>query len=389
MKVVFIGHSGYNYPHVRVRCYNFCEAIKKLGMDAEVLSFKDQLAPQRYTEEIMYDLKDISKLYLTLKAIRKLWNKKDHIFYIQKILFHASAPLLLSKLGRNRYIFDCDDWDAKYCSLYKNKFLNKFFFGHSTNTDKFGNIIESDYEIILKDIASKAVACVVSSHALKESLSKFSEKVYYVPTGVDENKFRKKETKKNTKVRFCWLGIVWGDVIFDNIVFLLHCFSQVKRSNKDIELKIVGSGQYMHRVKELINLIYKNDDIEVTEWINPAKIPDFLSSVDVGLLPLIQQENIWINSKSPTKLFEYMAMEIPTVSSRVGEIKHVIEDGVDGFLASDKEEFISKMENLAGNQSLRKEMGVKAREKIEQKYCLTVLGKEIFNILKELKKIKL
>ena len=384
MKIIFIGHSGYNYPHVRVRCYNFCEAIKKLGMDAEVLSFKDHLAPQRYTEEIMYDLKDISKLYLNLKAFLKLWNKKDHIFYIQKILFHASVPLLLSKIGRNRYILDCDDWDAKYCSLYKNKLLNKIFFGRDINLDKFGNVIESDYEIILKETASKAAACIVSSHALKESLSKYSEKVYYVPTGVDENKFRKKETKKNNKVRFCWLGIVWGDVIFDNIVFLLHCFSQVKRSNKDIELKIVGSGQYMHRVSELINLIYKNDDIEVIDWIDPAKIPDFLSSVDVGLLPLIQQENIWVNSKSPTKLFEYMAMEIPTVSSRIGEIKYVIEDGADGFLASNKEEFISKMETLAGNQSFRKEMGIKAREKIERKYCLTVLGKEIFNILKEL-----
>jgi len=68
MKVIFIGHSGYNYPHVRVRCYQFSEVIKKLGMETEVLSFRDHLAPNRWTEEIMYDLKDIHKIYLTLKS---------------------------------------------------------------------------------------------------------------------------------------------------------------------------------------------------------------------------------------------------------------------------------------------------------------------------------
>jgi len=292
----------------------------------------------------------------------------------------------LSKIGRNKYILDYDDWDANYCSLYKSKVLNKFFFGYGANSDKFGNIYPSDYEEILKEIASKAVACITSSHALKESLSKFSEKVYYIPTGVDENKFKKRDSNLRDKIRFCWVGIVWGDVIFDNIVFLLQCFSQVKRFNKDIELKIVGSGQCMNRVKEIINLIYRNDDIEVIDWIEPGKMPEFLSSVDIGLLPLIQEKNIWINSKSPTKLFEFMAMEIPTISSRVGEVRYVIEDGIDGFLASNREEFISKMEILIKDKSLRKEMGIKARKKVEQTYCLNVLGKKLFDILKELEK---
>ncbi len=387
MKIVFIGHSGYTYPHVRVRCYHFAEAIRKLGIDAEVLSFKDHLAPQRYSEEIMYDLRDINKVYLTLKAILKLLKKSDYIFYIQKILFHASAPLFLSKYGKNRYILDCDDWDAQYCSLYKTRFLNKIFFGHSAASDRFGNINPSDYGNILKDVAANSIACIAASHSLKDSLSKFSKKVYYIPTGVDENKFARTATDtKNKKFRFCWTGIVWGDVIFDNMLFLLYCFSQAKKFNKDIELKIVGSGQYMHRVKEIINLMYANDDIEVIEWIEPSKMPDFLSSVDAGLIPLIQKENFWINSKSPTKLFEFMSMGLPTVASRVGEIKYVIEDGKDGFLAENKEEFISKMEALIKNPSMGKEMGAKAREKIEQKYCLDVLGKELYNILKELER---
>jgi len=54
-----------------------------------------------------------------------------------------------------------------------------------------------------------------------------------------------------------------------------------------------------------------------------------------GLLPLIQDTK-FNKSKSPTKLFEYMAMAKATVSSDIGESSYVIKDGDNGFLAKNK-----------------------------------------------------
>jgi glycosyltransferase involved in cell wall biosynthesis len=119
----------------------------------------------------------------------------------------------------------------------------------------------------------------------------------------------------------------------------------------------------------------------VDGWIPPDEIPDYLSHIDIGLLPLVQDTK-FNKSKSPTKLFEYMAMAKPTVSSNIGEAAEIIQDGENGFLAKDKEEFIKKMQILIEDSTLRQEMGDKACKTIENNYSLKVLGKRLYEILR-------
>lgn len=385
MKIIFIGHSGYNYSHVRVRCYNFSSALKKMGMDTEVFSYKDHLLSPQYDEEVMYALSDKRKIQLSVKALFKLFSEKDNIFYIQKLLFHSAVPFFLSRMGRNRYILDCDDWDGTHGVLFKTQALNRLFFGMQGKTDKYGNINDADYERILLHYAKSALCCIASSHLLKEILSSVNEKTYYLPTGVDILKFNNNSNKKDDgTITFCWTGVVWGDVIFDNILFLLHCFSTLKKKYGNIRLKILGGGQYMHRVKEIISMIYSNDEIEILNPVPPDDVPKFLSSVDVGVVPLIQKNDRWINSKSPTKLFEFMACGMPVVASRCGENRYVINDGKDGFLASGKDEFIKKMEILITDNRLRKEMGENAVRTISEKYSLNILGEKLYGMINEI-----
>jgi len=225
---------------------------------------------------------------------------------------------------------------------------------------------------------------VGASKSLCDILSRFNKNVFYIPTGVDSLRFKRLEKRAdNNKVTFVWIGVVWGEWMYSNILFLLDCFSRVNKRHPGVELKIVGSGQLMFKLKEAIRDTYAEYNIKVIDWIHPDRMPDFLSTVDVGLLVLTQKDNLWIKSKSPTKLFEYMAMELPTVSSSVGEAKHIIEDGYDGFLANNQEEFIEKMETLAEDENLRKEMGIRAREKIDAEYSLASLGKQLFDIFQK------
>lgn len=98
-------------------------------------------------------------------------------------------------------------------------------------------------------------------------------------------------------------------------------------------------------------------------------------------MPLIQNTK-FNRAKSPTKLFEYMAMAKPTVSSEIGEAGRIIQNGVNGFLAKTKEGFIEGMERLIINPDLRKDMGDKARKTVEERYSLDVLTKQLSEILK-------
>ena len=96
--------------------------------------------------------------------------------------------------------------------------------------------------------------------------------------------------------------------------------------NRDkAKLEIVGGGVLMDALKKIVSKHRLKNLIEVVGWIKPDKMPAYLNSIDVGLLPL--QNNSFDKSKSPTKLFEYMAMKKAVIAFKVGEAKYIINNG--------------------------------------------------------------
>jgi len=375
MKINFVGINGYDFPYTRVRCFHFAEKLKEHGFDTDVLSFRDHLAPQ-YTGIQMLGLGEQEKISLNLEAFKRLYAEPDALLYIQKLHYHSVAPYTLSRMGRNKYVFDYDDWDVDRSPLFDDPFLNKLF------------LKSSDPDEITRTVAREAALCVASSRFLEKYLRESNPNVLYVPTGVDIERFSldgaaEKRNKKNS-FTFVWTGQIWGKVIYDNIVFLLRCFKQVYEQEKNVSFLIVGGGDWMKHVRETISSDFSHSPIEIIDWVHPDKMPEFLSGVHAGLLPLIpdSENETWMKSKSPTKFFEYMAMELPTVSTRFGEIKEVVEEGVDGFLADGVEEFSEKMLALAKNSELCASMGAKARAKVEKDYSLAPLVQRLAKALR-------
>ncbi|MGE4357820.1 MAG: glycosyltransferase, partial [Candidatus Omnitrophota bacterium] len=69
--------------------------------------------------------------------------------------------------------------------------------------------------------------------------------------------------------------------------------------------------------------------------------------------------------------------------SDIGESSYIIKDGENGFLASNKEEFIRRMEALVINCQIRKEIGRQGLRAVKEKYSLEIIGKKLFNLTKE------
>jgi len=369
MKAIFIGLSGRSYPYVRVRCYDFAAELKRHGVETSVISFRDHLSGG-LSELEMWDRGDRAKLGMSVKALLRLVREKPQLLYIQKIHYHAAAPYLLARLRGMPYVLDYDDWDEGIECLFKRPWLNKTVFGHARYSD------------ILKAVAGNASACVVSSRYLLERLSGLTRNIALIPTGVDTTVFTPRGKRNDDgKVVFGWTGVVWGELMLRNMLFMLECFRRVASVVPGAALRIVGGGQLMPRVRGVIAREYRDCDIEVEEWMPHGRMPEFLSRIDVGLLPLIQKGDPWIEAKSPTKFFEYMAMGLPTVASRVGELRSIIEDGQDGFLAETVGEFAEKMRLLAADRDARKRMGERARGTIVDRYSIEMLGRNLFQFL--------
>ncbi len=367
MKVIFITREGYNLSGARVRCYNFAQELRKYGIDTEVFSFADSLGAKYGEKEL--GMSSLQKAMYNIKAFKILLHKeRDSVFFIQRLNYHTLSPFLVSLLKKNRFIFDCDDWNIREGPLYY-----------------LGFMPSSKMEFLTRKIARYADICIAASVFLRDYLHKFNNKVHYIPTGVDTEVFRPGNTFKDIsgKVTLCWIGTVYHKDMYMNLRFVVEVFTLLAKRYNNVFLSLGGEGRYFDKLKAEIQNSALSERIILNGWIHPDNIPTYLDSIDIGLFPLFQDTK-FNKAKSPTKLFEYMAMAKPVVSSYIGESLHIIKDGEDGFLARTEEDFVDKLSRLIEEPALRRHMGEEARHTVENNFSLGVLGERLNAILKSL-----
>jgi len=85
-------------------------------------------------------------------------------------------------------------------------------------------------------------------------------------------------------------------------------------------------------------------------------------------MPLADDE--WAKGKCGLKVLQYMACGVPVVASPVGVNKEIIRDGENGFLAATDNEWLGKLSLLARDEELRRKLGQKGRETVENHFSL-------------------
>ncbi len=367
MKLIFITREGYRLPGARIRCYNFSRQLSSYGIETEVLSFSDTLGAQDGEKESQLSLSE--KIKFNYRTLRLLLKDKKAIFYIQRFNYHSFAPYLAQILNRNRFILDLDDWEMRQNPRYY-----------------FGFYPSSKAHYLTRIFAKRSIFCIAASRFLERFLLQFNKNVYYVPSGVDTELFRPSvDSPAEDRVVFSWIGTLHKKEYIDNIDFALACFSRLRKKYTNIYFDIVGDGIYIKDVKKVINR-YDDAHISLKGWMQPGLIPGYLAGIHIGIMPVAEKTN-FNQAKSPTKLFEYMAMAKPTVSSNIGEPPHIIREGYDGLLASTQEEFSEKMESLINDPVLRLRLGNNASKSVEQFYSLEVLGRRLYEALQRFDKI--
>ncbi|MFC1514911.1 glycosyltransferase [Candidatus Omnitrophota bacterium] len=357
MKVIFITREGYEQPGARIRCYGFAEQLQKRGIAAEVFSFVDTLGAKAGKDEKNFSTG--RKLKLIFKSIKRLSDKKRCVFVINRFNYHTLPSWLCSFFLRNPVIFDMDDWEAREDLGYYLGFIPK-----------------SKAEFLTRIFSRCSRFCIASSNYLEDYLSQFNKKVYYVPTGVDLDIFKPSVSRRtNGKVIFSWHGLINRRETLDDLKFMMDCFKIVNRRYRFTELWIKGSGMF---IEDFLNIRKKinNEKIKYISWSSPQSIPSYLDKVDIGLFPVLK-ESRFNRAKSPTKIFEYMAVKVPVIASKIGEADHLISQGDSGFLASGRDEFISHMEKVITQPDVRKRVADNAYRRVKEDYSLEVLGKRL------------
>ncbi|MBN1295172.1 glycosyltransferase family 4 protein, partial [bacterium] len=325
--IVFIGLSGYEYPHTRVRCYHFAQQLDTYpGIRTHVISFKDHLSS--LTEVETYMARDRQKMTMIARALPRIFPRLNTYFYIQKAHYNSALPFLLNRLGFNRYLFDYDDYDVDLTVTFNRMRLRRFFYG------------SDDHAEITRRLITRALGCIAASRSLYEYVGGINPRVEYISTGVRTEQFTVTDRSSRTgPVHFIWNGIIWGDEIYESVLRIFHGIRAVLAERLDVRLELVGGGQLWDQTIDALQREFSDitGHVNLTGWVHPDEMPGKLAAADVGLLPFAS-DSMWVRSKSPTKLFEYMASGLPVIADAVGEVRHVIESGVSGILAANQDD---------------------------------------------------
>jgi len=92
-------------------------------------------------------------------------------------------------------------------------------------------------------------------------------------------------------------------------------------------------------------------------------------SADIFVAPLV--DNLFNRCKSPLKFFEYSALGVPGVFSRLDPYEGVIRHGHDGFLAATLSEWEECIRSLVEDESLRVRIAAEAQATIKENWLLS------------------
>jgi glycosyltransferase involved in cell wall biosynthesis len=120
--------------------------------------------------------------------------------------------------------------------------------------------------------------------------------------------------------------------------------------------------------------------LEVVPWDDATETRE-MRRFDVGIMPL--SDSPWERGKCGHKLIHYMGCCRAVVASPVGVNRTIVENGVNGFLASDVPEWIEVLSRLRDDFALRRRMGMAGRAKVETTYSLQVTAPKLVSILEE------
>ena len=112
----------------------------------------------------------------------------------------------------------------------------------------------------------------------------------------------------------------------------------------------------------------------------PNSEPKFVKNLDVGLLPLVDEE--YARGKSPIKALQYLACGVPVVGNVIGATAEILNDK-NSISVSNEKEWFDALEKLILNRNLAKAMGRFGQRLIEKKHNLKTVAEDLFNILSE------
>jgi glycosyltransferase involved in cell wall biosynthesis len=195
-----------------------------------------------------------------------------------------------------------------------------------------------------------------------------SNKLVYIPNGVDTKKFSPGVSKIKAKYKGQKIVLYFGRLHYQkNVDLLIRSFKHVKEKIDNVKLVIIGTGNQYEKLQKMS----ANDrDIIMTGFVSDEDLVDYMRASDIVVFPS-RGEN------ASFTIMEAMACELPVVSSDVGNAKKILGDGRGILLENYTENEIADIcIDILSNEKKAEKIGKKARKYVEEHHSWDKISKK-------------
>lgn len=347
MKILFLTKYFPEGASSRYRYYNYKDYFIKNGLDVEYKPlFRDGYVKNYYNgikNKKINMIEDILK-----RIIFIIFNKKKYDFIIieKELIMYCPYFVEYFLLRGTKYSLDFDD-NPK--APYIKGFLKKLV-----------------YKNKIEKLIKNSIVTTVGNYWYYEEFK--SEKLSYLPTVIDIDKYNEKLNYESKEITIVWIGSK------STLKYLNIIKSPLEKLSKKypIRLKVIGG-----------KITFDNIKVEYVDWKEETESKEIEKS-DIGIMPL--EDTYWEKGKCGFKLIQYMACGLPVVASPAPANEEIVIHEQSGFIAKTDEEWYEYLEKLILDINLRKELGKAGKKRIQEKYSYQRWNEKKINLIK--KKVK-
>jgi len=304
---------------------------------------------QTGVETLGVRLKQFTNVYTVSNKKNKLFRLFDMIFSIIKNKNRIDFVLIDTYSG----------WAFSYailCSLFAQLFNIKYI-----PILRGGNLPERIRSSFLMSnlVFKHSYINIAPSQYLEKEFNDFNYKVKYIPNYIDLDNYKHK-IRTNCGPKLIWVRSFHTIYNSEMAVRVLHMLLQ---SYPEAKLCMIGPDKdgSMQSCKELAEKLSLKKHITFTGLLSKKEWIELSSNYDIFI-------NTTYIDNMPVSVIEAMALGFPIVSTNVGGLKYLHNDGQDALLV-DKNDARGMKENinaLLNDSALAKSLSMNARKKAEE-----------------------
>lgn len=244
--------------------------INRIGLK-ELKKYKKEKLTDGYDKNL-YKFNFYKKTIINYKAV-----SIDYSFKRYEKAAYKAYKKYIEIIGKPDIILVESTLPAGLAAKYIKEKENIPYVVHEHSLDVLNNPIYKKY---VNEILKNADDYMAVNSDIANSIKKVRKDCHIVPNFIDCNKFDVERIKTNKDFNLISICNFYKVKALEVLLKALNIVVNEK-NNKDVKLKIVGTGDYKDYYESICNSLNLNENVEFVGYVENAKIPNILANSDV------------------------------------------------------------------------------------------------------------